>query len=237
MLCIRFVLVVEMATVRGLSRAKLKPSVFRRFIVYFVKSLSKDDRAAFRYLCIEIIPRAKLDINIDEDGDIFNLIEFLENDDKLSFTDMSFLKEFLLAVGRIDLLEVLKKVEIQIAIGIILEEYQKLNTASLHQGSGNAVYADVVEFLVSTREKKQELVSQALEQLRQAGEDYSVDGVIQEYQLKPEFISWSEVTALLVIIAECSEAGDFIKATIDFLADWMLELGGLVSFVNICSSN
>ena len=51
-------------------------------------------------------------INIDDDGDIFNLIEFLENDNQLSFTDMSLLKEFLLAVERIDLLEEFKKVEL-----------------------------------------------------------------------------------------------------------------------------
>ena len=63
--------------------------VFKGFNINFVKSLLKDERVAFRYWCLDIIPRANLDISIDDDGDILKLIEFLQNDNKLSSTDTS----------------------------------------------------------------------------------------------------------------------------------------------------
>ena len=46
-------------------------AVFKRFILEFVNSLYKDDRRAFRYWCKGFIPAKDLDINVDDDGDIF----------------------------------------------------------------------------------------------------------------------------------------------------------------------
>ena len=157
---------------------------------------------------------------------------------------MSLLKEFLLIVKRSDLLESLKKVQLRIAIGIILESY---TSNYVHQRSdisftcNSKLYADVVEFLVSTREKNQELISQALEQLRQVGGDSVIlsllDGVIQECQLNPQ-LSWPEVTALFVIMGELyssvssdSEEEKDFETTTKLFAEWMLKCGGLVSFV------
>lgn len=208
------------------------PLVFKSFIIKFVKSLLKDDRAYFRYWCLDIIPRAKLDISVDDDGDILKLIEFLQNDNKLSFTDMSFLKEFLTAIDRIDLLEMLKQVELRIAVGIILE-YLSLN---VQQGSYNAcnLHEDIIEFLVTSKDKNQELISQAVELLKLL-DDKSVilealDDMNQERQQSPQSF-WSTLAALLVILGELysSISSDSAVNINEFLAEWMLKNGGLVS--------
>ena len=66
-------------------------AVFKRFILEFVNSLYKDDRRAFRYWCKGFIPAKDLDINVDDDGDIFKLIELLQDHNQLFFDDMSLL--------------------------------------------------------------------------------------------------------------------------------------------------
>ena len=118
---------------------------------------------------------------------------------------MSFLKRFLSGAKRLDLLKALKKAELTIVIGEILDHY-KLKV--FYQGSDSFArnfYADVVQLLVSIREKSQEL-----EQVRRTGDGvlYSVFGrVIHDYLLSHE-LSWSKVTAVLVILAEISTEAD-----------------------------
>ena len=219
------------ATSGGLSVGR-KPSgfpssqeqaVFKRFILEFVNSLRKDDRIAFRYWCKGLIPAKDLDINVDDDGDIFKLIELLQDHNQLLFDDMSLLKKFLSGVKRIDLRVKLEKAELSIVVCKILERYKKV----FYQGrDAGDFYAEVVGLLVSR-------ISQMLEQVQRICSDERVllylDGVIREYLLSSE-CTWSRVTAVLVILAELSaEVDEDVQTTIDLLAESMHELGGMVS--------
>lgn len=197
-------------------------AVFKRFILEFVNSLCKDDRKAFRYWCKGFIPGKDLDINVDDDGDIFKLIELLEDHNQLFFDDMSLLKKFLSGVKRIDLLVKLEKAELSIVVGKILERYKVFYLGS----DAGDFYAEVVGLLVSR-------ISQVLEQVRRICSDervlLSLDGVIREYLLSSE-CTWSRVTAVLVILAEFSaEVDEDVQTTIDLLAENMHKLGGMVS--------
>jgi len=209
------------------------PDVFKSFIIKFVTSLVRGERAAFRYWCLGLIPQGKLDISLDDYGDIFNLIEFLQNDNKLSVTDLSILKGFLKAIDRIDLLERLNHVELRTAIGIILE-YLSLNG---QRGScfAHDLYADInIDFLVATKETNQELISQAVELLKQF--DYKsiimvvLDDVNQESQQSSQSF-WSTLTALLLIVGEVysSFTSDSAVNINKLLSEEMLKNGGLVS--------
>lgn len=244
-----FVSSKKMADMGSPARARLKTpgmqmlayqslSVFKTFIMNFVRSLDKDDRAAFKYWCINIIPQAKLEINVNDDEDIFKLIVFLQNDKKLSITNMSLLKEFLTSIDCANLLEELKCAELSIAIATILEELI-LSSDSLQHGSDVVCnfFADIVDFLVITKGQNQELISEAFEQLKQAGDDsviLSVLGsVIMECLQGPQN-TWSTVTALLVIMGDLyssitsySEEHDY--SAVKLLAVWMLKHSGLVS--------
>ena len=196
-------------------------AVFKRFILEFVNSLYKDDRRAFRYWCKGFIPAKDLDINVDDDGDIFKLIELLQDHNQLLFDDMSLLKKFLSGVKRIDLRVKLEKAELSIEVGKILERYKMV----FYQGSdAGDFYAEVVGLLVSR-------ISQMLEQVRRICSDERVllylDGVIREY-LSSE-CTWSRVTAVLVILAELPAAVDEdVQTTVDLLAESMHKLGGMV---------
>lgn len=226
----------------GGSRARLKASgaessdqqpVFKIFIIEFVKALGMDDRKAFRFWCRGLIPTAKLShIEVEDEGGIFELIEFLQDNNHLSFNDMSFLKKFLSVAKRLDLLKALEKAELTIVISEILYHY-KLKV--FHQGSDKAAsnfYADVVQLLVSTKEKSLELIqSQVLEHVRVL--DF-LERVIHDYLLSNE-LSWSRVTAVLVILADISTEADKedLQTTTELLAESIRKLGGMVSFNTI----
>ena len=95
-----------------MASARLKASVaesfdqqpvFKRFIIEFVKALGMDDRKAFRFWCRGLIPTEELSyIEVEDDGGLFKLIEFLQDNSHLSFNDMSFLKKFHNMVADID---------------------------------------------------------------------------------------------------------------------------------------
>ena len=111
-----------------------------------------DEREAFRHWCIGIIPESKLDVNLSSDGDMFKLIEFLCNDHKLSFTNLSLLRRFLSSVSRSDMLEELERVELRICVGSIVEDYIKF-VYGFRQGACIKMassYTNIVEFLVAT---------------------------------------------------------------------------------------
>ena len=69
-----------------------------------------------------------LDGDMTTDAEFFALINSLLNSNELSLTNMKVLKDFLLSIGREDLLQELKKVKLQISIGIILEDYLKFKS-------------------------------------------------------------------------------------------------------------
>ncbi|XP_078358842.1 uncharacterized protein LOC144643445 isoform X3 [Oculina patagonica] len=214
------------------------PIIFKKFVVNFVRSLTIDDRAAFKHWCIDLVPGSKLDVNVESDRPSFKLIEFLLCANELSFTNMSVLKEFLSSVGRFDFLKKLKRVELRISIGSILECYV------LRKGSSDMkyfdCYANIVEFLLRTREENQELISPLLEQFLQVNDDGKALAVLDSVILDSQ-LSWSTVISSLVITGELyssfspddlAENGFFVclfsetKAS-EFLTGWILENGGL----------
>lgn len=221
--------------------------VFKDFVIQCVRSLSLDEREAFRHWCIGIIPESKLDVNLSSDGEMFRLIEFLCNDCKLSFTDLSLLRKFLSIVNRCDMLEVLERVELHMSVGSIVEDYIR-SVDGFRQDACMKLasrYANIVYFLVTTREGNQELISSNIEVLREVNDNNKIlenlDSAILDSQL-----SWSTVTSSLVIMGELyasfspvdlAENGYYVSMfsktrASEFLTEWMLENGGLVSKSN-----
>lgn len=219
-----------------------KVYIFKSFVVRCIRSLSRDEREAFRHWCIGIIPKTKLDVDLS-DGDMFKLIELLCNDCKLGFTDLLLLKRFLLSVSRVDMFEELERVELRIYVGCIMEDYIK-SAYGFRQGADMKLimsrYKNIVEFLAATREENQELISR---NIPREGNDKDIilenlDGAIIHSQL-----SWSTVISSLVIMGELcasfspvdlAEKGDYVNMfsetrASDCLTKWMFDNGGLVS--------
>jgi len=219
-------------------------SVFKGFVIQFVTSLRIDEREAFRHWCLGTIPESKLDVNLSNDGEMYRLIEFLCSDHKLSFSDFSLLRKFLSRVSRDDLLEALERVELLISVGRIMEDYIKsVYVYGFRQGSPDmklaSRYTHIVEFLLTTREENQELISPNIE-------DNDNDRILQTLEsaiLPDSQLSWSTFTSSLVIISELyasfkpvdlAESGFYVTMfcetrASEFLTQWMLDNGGLVS--------
>ena len=216
-------------------------SVFKNFIVSFIRSLGMDERDAFRHWCLGIIPESKLDGNLSRDGEMFRLIEFLCNDRRLSFTDLSLLRRFLLSVSRYDMLEELERVELRISVGSIMEDY--INTVNgFRQGDCMKLvsrYTNIVGFLVTTREGNQELISPNSREVSDNNTIFeNLESAILDSQL-----SWSTVISSLVIMGDLyasfspvdlAENGYYVSMfsetrACEFVTEWMLENGGLVS--------
>ena len=229
-------------------------TLFKSFILNFVSSLGRDDREAFRFWCINDIPRSKLDVDVINDGDVLRLIEFLLDDNKLSFTNMSFLKKFLLSRKCYKLLEELKFAEICITIDVILEAYGMVGSAEVDQSTngdrdrivGSSVdadianvtgfdfkYADIVEFLVVTRGNNQAHISQVVEQLKRVSiDDMEVLDLLKSVLEGAQ--QWSTVTASMAVLGELySTIGSEKKDYLEVYARWILEHGGLVSKVKL----
>lgn len=216
--------------------------VFKSFVVRCIRSLSRDEREAFRQWCIDIIPETKLDVDLS-DGDMYKLIEFLCNDYKLGFTDLLLLKRFLLSVSRVDMLKELERVELHIYVGCIVEDYIK-SVYGFRQGADMKLimsrYKNIVEFWVATREENQELISPNMP--REVNDKdiilKNLDGAILDSQL-----SWSTVISSLVIMGELcasfspvdlAEKGNYVNMfsetrASECLTKWMFDNGGLVS--------
>ena len=219
-------------------------TVFKGFVIQCVRSLSLDEREAFRHWCLGVIPESKLDGNLNNDGEMFKLIEFLCNDFKLSFNDLSLLAKFLSSVGRCDLLEALERVELIISVGSIVEDYIK-SVNGCRQGGHMTLasrYTNIVEFLAVTRERNQELISSMMEVLRQVNDLNKTLEVLDNVILDSK-LSWSTVISSLVIVGELYASFSPVDVTgqgyyvcllsetkaSKFLTVWMLENGGLVS--------
>ena len=228
------------------------PPVFKSFLVHLVKSLNTDDRAAFKLWCFGLVPGSKRDCNMATDADVFNLIELLLCANELSFTNMSLLKAILTSIGRLDLLQELQKVELRICTGIILEDYLKFKSVDgVHQGNDIKLsrdsHANITEFLLTMKEENQELIELVLGQLGQ----FSGNNILEILNsvLRSSQLSWSVVTASLVIIGELyasfsASSGGLDVATDGYymslfseakisevLAAWMVKDGGLVSCI------
>ena len=212
--------------------------VFKEFVIQFVKSLTLDER----FWCQGIIPESKLDANLSKDGEMLRLIVFLCNDAKLSFNDLSLLREFLSSVSRCDMLEALERVELCIAVGSIVEDYIK-SVNGFRQLKLASRYKNIVEVLTTTREGNQELISSIIEVLSREITDNmkileNLDSAILDSQL-----SWSMVISSLLIMGELfvsfspgnlTENGYYVKMfsetrASEWLTVWILKNGGLVS--------
>ena len=227
------------------------PQVFKSFIVQLVKSLSNDDRAAFSFLCLGYVPDSMLDGDMAIDAELFNLIKSLLNAQELSSTNMSLLKDILKDIERIDLLEELEKVELQISTGVLLENYVRFKSVNGFRRDAETKppdnLSDVLEYLLTTKQDNQEMIAQLLEQLRQISDCHQIlHALIRKAQP-----SWSLCTALLVVIyelyaactpnssdVELSQDGYYVcwftkTETCKLLSDWMITNGGLVSKLNL----
>ena len=226
------------------------PSVFRRFLLQFRRDLSPNDRAEFKFWCKGQIPGSKLDINPANVEDFLGLMESLLDSNTVSLTDLSLLEEFLIIVGRLNLLQSLKQVELQISLSGILEGYIK---SVIHLRHGTPVklvrdQANIAKFLLTIKEIDEELISPVLNrQLEQVEDDNTILQVIESSLLKISSLSWSKFTSYLVLIGEFYASfsrpytqlpdvadGHFTSLfsdtkTCELLTEWMLKNGGLVS--------
>ena len=236
-----------MAQLSATSRLKREnyehSSLFKSYILSFVSSLSTENREAFRFWCIGVVPRAKLDVRVVTDGDVLRLIEFLLDDNKMSFLDMSFLKEFLSSVKCYKMLEELEFAEVCITIDVILEAYGVVRSSEVESTNGDRnianvtgfdfKYADIVKFLVVTRGNNQVHISQVVEQLKRVSiDDMEVLDLLKSVLEGAQ--QWSTVTASMAILGELySTIGSEKKDYLEVFARWILEHGGLVSKVKL----
>ena len=177
-------------------------------------------------------------------------MESLLDSNTVSLTDFSLLKEFLIIVGRLNLLQSLKQVELQISLSGILEGYIK-SVIHLRHGAPVKLVRDqsnIAKFLLTIKEIDEELISPVLNrQLEQVKDDNTILQVIESSLLKISSLSWSNFTFYLVLIGEFYASfsrpytqlpdvadGHFTSLfsdtkTCELLTEWMLKNGGLVS--------
>ena len=218
------------------------PPVFKDFLIRLVKSLTSENRAAFQFWCKGLLPGSMLDGDMTTDAEFFALINSLLNSNELSLTNMKVLKDILSSIGRMDLLQELKKVKLRISIGIILEDYLKFKSVDdFRQGTP---MKHIVKLLLTTKEENRHLIAQILGQLKALCSDQNFLKKFTSIALLGSKLSWPMITSSLVIIGEFyasltpeprSFAGGYYvylfsntKAS-DLLSDWMFENGGLVS--------
>ncbi|PFX16423.1 uncharacterized protein LOC111342232 [Stylophora pistillata] len=260
-----------MATLTATSRLKpvdkgggvLKyqlPFVLKKFVIEWVRDLSIDDRAAFRFMCRYDVPESRLSENIERDGNIFKLVEFLIQDGRLSVKDVSYLKRFLPTIGREDWLQRLEKVELRMFIGNIVEDYVKLKAFARQDGGASdaACCCDiVVALLVETKTRNKCLIEEILGHLSAVdGADDGIDSDIVDgvflricNKIMSSHRSWFGLVACLVIIVglygsysrylgtpvDVALDGYYVCAfsgtkTSQLLAEWILENGGRETF-------
>ena len=177
-------------------------------------------------------------------------MESLLDSNTVSLTDLSLLEEFLIIVGRLNLLQSLKQVELQISLSGILEGYIK---SVIHLRHGTPVklvrdQSNIAKFLLTIKEIDEELISPVLNrQLEQVKDDNTILQIIESSLLKISSLSWSNFTFYLVLIGEFYASfsrpytqlpdvadGHFTSLFSDtkiceLLTEWMLKNGGLVS--------
>lgn len=226
------------------------PRVFIRFLLRFAKALTLGNRAEFKLWCKGQIPGSKLDINPVDDGDFIALIESLLESNIVTLTDLSLLEEFLITVDCRDLLESLKEVELQISLSSIIEVYIK-SVKDLRRGAPMKLSCDqanIVKFLLAVKERNEDVICLAINQLEKFEEDRIILKIIENSSPEISQLSWSKFTSYLVFIGEFYASfsrrhtqlpdvkadGYYMSLFLDTktcerLSGWMLKNGGLVS--------
>ena len=224
------------------------PPVFKDFLIRLVKYLDSENRAAFQFWCKGLLPGSMLDGDMTTDAEFFALIDSLLNSNELSLTNMKVLKDILSSIGRMDLLQELKKVKLRISIGIILEDYLKFKSVDgFRQGTpmkSPENHSNIVKLLLTTKEENLDLITEVLGQLKPLCSDQNFLKKFKNIALIGSKLSWPMITSSLVIIGELYalltpqsrifEGGSCVylfsmTKTSDLLSDWMFENGGLVS--------
>ena len=223
----------------------LHSCVFKEYIFQFDRLVGVSGREWFRFWCMDVVPRGRLDVGDGSADSILQIVEFLLDNKGMPFI-MSIVRRFLLETGDSKSLEILSEYELRVIVDILLENYVTSNCSE----TASSFYADALRLMATTRRKSEKRISEisdARDQFRQV-HDGDVRGlellnnVIKECQRRPEF-SWHEVTMLLTITGEwyINVSLDYDKVSIidltskigESFADWMLELGGLVSMLGL----
>lgn len=229
---------------KGVLKYQLPP-VFKEFVVGCVRDLSIDDRAAFWFWCFGDVPVSKLDVNLESDHDIFKLFVVLVQDSTLSAKDVSFLERILSTIGRKDLLQRLKQVELRMFIGNIVEGYVRLRAFARQDGGAleSASCSDTpIDLLVETKTRNMGLIEEILDQFSEVVVDGDFLQICNE--IIRSHLSWSGFVAYLVIIGElyslhsvdvAVSEGYYVCAlsgtkTSQLLAEWISENGGTNTF-------
>lgn len=229
---------------KGVLKYQLPP-VFKEFVVGCVRDLSIDDRAAFWFWCFGDVPVSKLDVNLESDHDIFKLFVVLVQESTLSAKDVSFLERILSTIGRKDLLQRLKQVELRMFIGNIVEGYVRLRAFARQDGGAleSASCSDTpIDLLVETKTRNMGLIEEILDQFSEVVVDGDFLQICNE--IIRSHLSWSGFVAYLVIIGElyslhsvdvAVSEGYYVCAlsgtkTSQLLAEWISENGGTNTF-------
>lgn len=224
----------------------LHSSAFKEYIFHFHRLLDVKGREWFRFWCMNVVPRGRLDVlSADADAEgILKVVEFLLDNKGMPFI-MSLVRRFLLETGCSKLLERLSGYELRVIVDILLENYVTGDCSE----TASCFYVDALRLMATTRRKSEERISEIFEardKFMQVDEDIRalelLNNVIQECRRSPEF-SWDEVTILLTITGEwyTSVSLDYDKVSIidltskigESFAEWMLKLGGLVSMLGL----
>ena len=223
----------------------LHSRAFKEYIFHFDRLLDVKGREWFRFWCMNVVPRGRLDaLSVDADHSVLKVVEFLLDNKGMPFI-MSIVRRFLLETGCSKSLERLGAYELRVIVDILLENYVTSNFLE----TASSFYADALRLMATTRRKSEERISEIFEardKFMQVDEDVRalelLNNVIQECRRSPEF-SWYEVTKLLTITGEwyTSVSLDYDKVSIidltskigESFADWMLKLGGLVSMLRL----
>lgn len=221
----------------------LHSRAFKEYIFHFDRLLDVKGREWFRFWCMNVVPRGRLDaFRADADHGILKVVEFLLDNKGMPFI-LSMVRRFLLETGCSKSLERLGAYELRVIVDILLENYVTSNCLE----TASSFYADALRLMAATRRKSEEWISEiseARDKFRQVDGDVRalelLNNVIKECRRNPEF-SWYEVTMLLTITGEWYVSLDYDKvSTIDLtskigesFAEWMLKLGGLVSMLGL----
>lgn len=253
-----------MATLTATSRLKpiekgkgaLKyqlPYVLKKFVVGFVKDLTVDDRAAFRFMCLGDVPGSSLNENVEEDRNLYKLFESLVQIGKVSAMNVSYLKQRLLTIGRKDWLQRLEQVELRMFMDNIVEGYVRQDGGSLE---GACCCDTAVDLIVEIKTRNMCLIEDIVNQLStvDAADDGKDDDIVVGVFLRIcnkiicSHRSWFGLVACLAIVElyvlhsrrlvtpdDVALGWQHVCAfsetkTSQLLAEWILENGGRKTF-------
>ena len=182
-------------TIENLQRA------FKAVLLQIVHSLEKDQQEELSFLFNEFISTTKPD-------DALNIMYSLENAGKISWSDVSFLKEGLEEVKRLDLVEKLTVFEVKRNLTVLLDFYarKRQGIESCYQSVPDPVKRVAGYLLKITREVFQDgfdVSERVRSLLGESKED--VKNLMREFEEKCDqelYDPWSKLTLFIVISGE-----------------------------------